>query len=808
MNTIIQDLRFALRAMLKNPGFTLLAVLTLALGIGANTTIFSAIDTLVLHPFAFANQERLLMLWEQNLEVDIDHGEVAPGNFNDWREQNQTLEQVVAIDQSYFDLTDGSEPERFLGYDVSPEFFETLGVQAAHGRVFTTQDVQPDNHQFVVLKHSLWQRRFGSDPNIINQTLTLNGKSYVVLGVMPPDFNFPFNRGEMWVPLVFDAKLKAERKHHYLQVLAMLKPGVTLEQASADLNSIALRSQQQYPQSNSGRTVLTAFMSDDMVRHSKTYSPVLLGAVGFVLLIACANVANLLLVRGASRQKEIAIRLAMGATRFRLIRQLLTESLLLALVGGACGLLLSIWGVEALARGIPQEFSEFIPGWHKLGLNQMAFVFTLLISVVTGLLFGLVPALQTTKTNFNEALKEGGKGAPGKGAHHRTRSWLVISEVALSLVLLIGAGLMIRSFVELLRANLGVKPENVLTMRISLTTEKYAKDEARIHFYQQLLSRIKSLPTVANAGVISDLPMGGSSASRSLQSISQTVFQAGKEPNIDLRVVTPSYFAAMGTALLKGRNFTEQDDQKSTGVVIVNEAFVQRFFADQNPLGQHFKMIGDQSAPLEIIGVAANVMNDDMDDKAQWSMYLPYSQASYRAMDLVVRTNSEPTLLTAAIRSEVNALDKDLPVFNVKTMSNVIGERLSPKRLTAFLLGFFALIALLLASVGIYAVMSYMVSQRTHEIGIRLALGAPSGNIFKLVVGQGLLLTGIGLGLGFAGAIALTRAMSGILYGVSATDPLTFIGISLLLALVAFLACFLPARRATKVDPMVALRCE
>jgi putative ABC transport system permease protein len=808
METLFQDLRFALRAMLKNPGFTLVAVLTIALGIGANTTIFSALDTLVLHPFAFANQERLVMLYEQNLEAGIRRGSVAPANFTDWKEQSQTLERTVAMDQNYFDLTNDMEPERLSGYDVSPDFFEILGVQAAYGRTFTSEEVKPDNQQFVVLKHSLWQRRFAGDPNIINQNITLNKKNYTVLGVMPEDFKFPFNSGEMWVPQVFDPKTRAERNNHYLQVLALLKPNTTIEQARTDLNSVALQAQQRYPDTNSGRGVLVVSMSEDAVRGSRMYTPVLMASVGFVLLIACANVANLLLVRGASRQKEIAIRLAMGASRFRLIRQLLTESLLLAFMGGTLGLLLSIWGIEALAKGIPEGFSKYIPGWENLGLNQTTFVFTLIISVVTGLLFGLVPAWQTTKTNFNEALKEGGKGSSGKGSHNRARSLLVVSEVALSMVLLIGAGLMIRSFVELMRSDLGVQAENVLTMRISLTAEKYAKTEERINFYNQLLSRIKNLPDVASAGAVTNIPMSGSNSGRSLQRISQTDIDQGKQPSIDFRAVTPDYFEAIGTTILKGRNFTDQDNSNSKRVAIVNQAFAQRFLSNEEPIGQHFNLKGDKGEALEIVGIAANVMNDDMDDKAESSIYLPFAQDSYRTMDLVIHANSNPTTLTAAIRNEVSGLDKDLPVFNVKMMDQVISDRQSPKRLATFLLGFFAFIALLLASIGIYAVMSYMVSQRTHEIGIRLALGAQPYNIFKLVVGQGLMLTASGLLIGLAGAFAMTRAMSGILYSVTATDPLTFIGISLLLALVAFFACFLPARRATRVDPMIALRYE
>jgi putative ABC transport system permease protein len=536
------------------------------------------------------------------------------------------------------------------------------------------------------------------------------------------------------------------------------------------------------------------------------YAPVMLAAVGFVLLIACANVANLLLVRGTSRQKEIAIRLAMGASRWRLVRQLLTESVLLSVAGGALGLLVSVWGVKSLARAIPDDFSKFIPGWHNLVINRTAFLFTLIVSVITGLLFGTVPALQSTKTNFNEALKEGGKGSSGKASHNRARNVLVVAEVALSLVLLIGAGLMIRSFVEMLRSDFGVNPANVLTMQVSLPNEKYAKPETRIGFLDQLLSRIEALPGVTQAGAVGNLPMGGSNNSHGIERIGQTVFQQGRQPNIDYTPVTPGYLAAIGTRLIKGRNLTEQDRDDAPRVALVNEAFVKEFLPGQDPLSQTFKEPGGPA--ITIVGVTGNVMNGDFDDKREAQIYTPYNQDSWRGMYVVIRTGSNPSQLTAAVRGEVGALDKTLPVFNVKPMEQVVGERMSPKRLATFMFAVFALIALALAGVGIYAVMSYAVSQRTHEIGIRMALGAQARDIFKLVITQGLALTLVGIVIGLAGAYAMTRAMSQILYGITATDPFTFVGISLLLGCVAMLACYVPTRRAIRVDPMIALRYE
>ncbi len=806
METLFQDLRYAIRMLRRSPGFTLVAVITLALGIGANTTIFSAMNAVVFQPFSFQNQDRLVMLWERQFEMGYSRGSVAPGNFNDWREQGQTLDQIIAITQSYFDITEGDQPERYAGYKVSATFFDAFGVKPMMGRTFTPEEDQPGHDQVVVLKHSLWQNRFGADPDIVGKTISINSTSFTCIGVMGPDFNFPFNGGEMWSPLIFEAKDLTNRKNHYLQVLGLLKPGVTIEQANEDINQIAHRAALAYPDSNSGKSVNIVSMTKDAVRGASMYSPVMLSAVGFVLLIACANVANLLLVRAATRQKEIAIRLAMGAGRWRLIRQLLTESLLLSLVGGAVGLLLSVWGVDVIAKGIPDDFSKFIPGWQHVGIDKTAFVFTFIVSVLTGLIFGFAPAVQATKMNFNEALKEGGKGSAGKGSPNRARSILVVAEIALSLVLLIGAGLMIRSFVQLMRSDLGINPTGVLTMQISLSNEKYSPFEQRFNFYQQLLERVSALPGVLKAGATSNLPLGGNNYSTFLISAGQTIFPLSKKPDVNYRSVSLDYFAAIGTPISKGRNFNEADRAGSPRVALVNEAFANRFFADQEPVGQQFKI--DDKNPLEIIGVVANVMNNDLDNITEPDMYLPFAQDSWRSMSLVIRTSADPNQIASAVRTEAGVLDKTLPVFNIKAMQQVIGERLSPKRLATVMIGFFGLLALVLASVGIYAVMSYAVTQRTHEIGIRMALGARPQDIFKLVVGQGIMLTTIGLLIGLAGAFAMTRAMSRILYGVTATDPITFIGISLLLTSIALLACYIPARRATKVDPMVALRYE
>lgn len=808
MGSLLRDLKLSARSFSKHPGFAAIAVLTLALGIAANTTIFSTLDALILHPFSFPNQQRLLVLWERNLAVGTMRGSVAPGNFTDWREQTQVCEQVVAIDQMWFDLADGADPERFPGYGVTQGFFDALGVKAASGRTFLPEESEPGREQVVVLKHSFWQQHLAGDPQIVGKTITLNRKTFTVVGVMPADFNYPYNAGEMWTPLVFDREEQHNRENHYLRVIGLLKPGVTIAQAQAELNGIAQRAQHQFPESNSGRDVSVVTLTDDAVRGARAGVPIIMGAVVFVLLIACANVANLLLVRAASRQRETAVRLALGASRARLIRQALTESALLGLLGGALGLLVSVWAIQALAHGIPEGFSKFIPGWSRLGINFTVLAFTFVVSLLAGSLAGLAPVWHSTRTNLNEALKAGGRGDSGKGGHTRLRSVLVVSEVALSLVLLIGAGLMVRSFVELLRADLGIKPENVLAMQISLPPDSYEDKSKRLDFYQQLLGRVETLPGVMKSGAVSIVPFSSSNNSNNFQIIGQPPFRKGEEPYVEVRVTTPGYFDAIGTALRRGRLFTAQDDAKAGRVILVNETFAKRFLPGQEPVGQRLRLGNDDKDTQEIIGVVADVKNDDLEEIVDPTSYLPYSQNANRTMNLIIHGTQDPAQLVSAVRSEVRALDPSLPVSNVKTVSQMIDERISPKRLMTYILAVFALCALLLASVGIYGVMSYAVTQRTQEIGIRMALGARAADVLKLVLRNGMSLTLIGVAIGLVGAFALTRLLASLLFQVTPTDRLTFAAVALSLIVVALLACFIPARRATKVDPLVALRDE
>jgi putative ABC transport system permease protein len=806
LEDLLQDLRFGARMLLKKPGFTLIAVITLAAGIAANTTIFSVADALVLRPFDFPNQERLVTVW-QRAQTGYDHSWVTAGDFNDWREQNHSFERLIAFDQLGFDLVGAGQPEQFGGYGVSAGFFDALDARPALGRAFAPGEHEPGHDQVVVLKHSLWERRFGADPNIVGKTLTLNSKTYTVIGVMPEDFRFPFNGGEIWSPLAFDDKAKLDRKDHRLQVFGLLKPGVSIAQANADLDAIALRAQRLYPETNAGQLTNVVWMNEHYSRDARPYVTPLAGAVAFVLIIACANLANMLFSRAFGRQKEIAVRLALGASRWRLVRQLLTESLMLAFAGGAIGLLSSFWGGHLLRAAMPENYLNLIPGLNHFGVNRNALLFTLTISIVTGMVFGLMPALQASKPNLNESLKEGSKRATSSGSGQRARGALVVAEIALSLVLLIGAGLMIRSFVAMMRDDMGFNPHGALSFALWLSDERYSEAQRR-GFYDQLIKRLESLPGVVAAGGTSTLPMTMSYLDASFEIVGRPPSEKGQRPYAALRVVTPGYFNAIGIPLRRGRGFTDRDNEQTPRVVIVNEVFVRRFFPNQEAIGQRIIRYGFADKPMEIVGVAGDVKDTDLDRVPVPAFYFPYAQEPFEGMGVVLRAAGEPLALSSTARDEVAKLDPTLPVHLIRTVERIIHEQTAPKRIMTALMGVFAGIALLLSAVGLYAVMAYAVSQRTHEIGVRMTLGAQSRDILRLITGQGLKLTISGLALGTAGAFALTRFMAPLLYGVTATDPLTFILISLALAGAALLACWIPARRATRVDPLVALRCE
>ena len=813
METLWQDLRYGVRMLGKSPAFTAIAVLTLALGIGANTAIFSVVNGVLLHPLPYEDPDRLVVVWNELPQEGLPQLWFSEPELIDYRQRQQSFEGMAAFSGGGGNLTGSGEPLRVTAANVSANFFPLLRVDAFLGRTFTPEEDTPRNDRVTVLGHGFWQRRFGGDPTIIGETVSLSDNPYTVVGVMPSGFAFPDGDVDLWTPLAIDTADPNGRGSHYLRVLARLKSGVTFEQASADMHNIAKQMEQDYPDyyrpDRAWNTYLVP-LHESEVGEVRPALLVLLGAVGFVLLIACANVANLLLARAAVREKEVAIRAALGAGRLRIVRQLLTESVLLALVGGAAGLLLAFWSLRVLVALGPEN----LPRLEEIGIDAGVLGFTMGVSLLTGIVFGLVPALHASRPDLHDALKEGGRSAAGAG-HHRLRGLLVVSEVALSLVLLIGAGLMIKSFYRLLQVDPGYRTENVLTFRLSLPSARYAEDHQVLGFYRRLQEKIAALPDVRAAGAVSHLPLGGAYSSGS-------VFVEELPPNSpnfpfgyfesDRRYATSGYFRAMRMNLLKGRLLEESDHAEAPLVAVVDESFARRAWpAEPDPIGKRVGVnLTPDGEPLwrTVVGVVRHVKNYGLDTEGRGQIYFPHAQFPIQTMFVTVRMGGDPVVAQAAVRNQVAALDPSLPLFNVATMEERLAESVAQDRFNMQLLGIFAAVALVLAAVGIYGVMSYSVSQRTHEIGIRMALGAQPADVLKLVVRQGMVLTLIGVAVGLAASFALTRFLSSLLFGVSATDPATFAGVALLLAAVALLACYIPARRATRVDPLVALRYE
>jgi putative ABC transport system permease protein len=792
----------------KSPGFTVVAIFTLALGIGANSAIFSVVNTVLLRPLAFKHPETLVRVKGELKKQGVDQEPLSYPDFVDLKAQSQALERVAAYSQTTGALTGGGEPERLRGANVSAELFPLLGVEPLVGRAFSPEEDRAGSNPVVVLSHALWQRRFGSDPRVVGQEIMLNGRSTTVLGVMPQDFNFPIqsSQRDYWMPLVPSVGERAEQRgSHYLNVIGRLKPGYTLAQAGGETVALSKRLEEQYAETNTGFSLSVVSAHEDVVKDVKPALLVLLGAVGFVLLIACANVANLLLARAAGRAKEIAIRTALGAGRLRIVRQLLTESVLLSLVGGTLGLLIAVWGVDLLVASSPAD----IPRVKEMGLDMRVLVFTLLISVVTGIIFGLVPALQSSKLDLNESLKEGGRGSTEGLRRNRVRSLLVVSEVALSLVLLISAGLLIKSFMRLRDVNPGFNPDNVLAVSLSLPPAKYADEPKQAAFYRDVLERIKTAPGVVSAAGVFTLPLSGSNRINTFEIVGRPAASPGEMPEGNDRVTTPDYFRVMGIPLLKGRVFTERDTADAPPVVVVNESLARRFFAGEDALGKRLIISEKYPQGNEIVGVVGDVRHKSLDVEGGAEFYRSYLQFPASSMSLVVRTAAaDPTSIASSIRSIVQQVDKDQPLSNIQTMDQLLADSVARRRFNMLLLGIFASVALLLAAIGIFGVMNYSVTQRTHEIGIRMALGAQAGDVLKMVVGQGMALAFIGVALGLIASFIITRVMSNLLFGVSATDPVTFAGVSLLLSVIALLACYIPARRATRVEPIIALRYE
>ena len=804
---LLHDLRYAARLQRKNPAFTIIAIIALALGIGANTAIFSVVNTVLLRPLPYKDPERLVMVWEDATKQGYPRDTPAAANFVDWRDQSQNFEGMAAIADESFNLTGSGDPERLEGRRVSATMFPLLGVEPQIGRVFTAAEDQPGAQRVVVLSYPLWQRRFGGDPGIIGQSLTLNGESYVVVGVMPARFQFPSSDDQAWVPIALTQQDAGNRNRHYLQVLGRLKPGVSLTQAQSEMSTIAARLQQQYPQSNAELGAVVQPLQEHLVGDIKPALLVLLGAVGLVLLIACANVANLLLARAAVRQKEIAVRVALGAKRSRLIRQFLTESVLLSTLGGLVGLAIAYGGLILLKAFIPENISQA----REISIDVKVLAFTFLVSVATGLIFGLAPAIQAARFNQIDTLKEGGRDAATGGSGQRLRGLLVTAEVAISLVLLIGAGLLINSFLRLRNVDPGFRTDNLLTMKIVLPEPKYEEMARRSAFYTELVNRVQSLAGVRSAAVTSNLPLYRQGNSISIGIEGQPAPPPGQERIVVTRIISPGYLDTMSIPVLRGRGLTEQDTETTPNVVVVSETMARRYWPGEDAVGKRIA-VGRIRKPedwVQVVGVAKDVRQFELNAEPKPQMYLTYRQMGFfDSRDLVVKTDVDPASMAATVRKAVWEIDKDQPVSNIQTMDQILAESIARQRFSMLVLAIFAAVALVLAGVGIYGVMSYSVAQRTHEIGIRMALGAQTGAVLKLAVGYGMKLVIAGIAIGLIAAFALTRVMSTLLFGVTATDPTTFALISLLLIAVAVLASYVPARRATRVNPIIALRYE
>src|SRR5262245_2827991 len=812
---MFQDLRFGLQMMMKNPGFTFVAVITLALGIGANTAIFSVINATLLRPLPYPQPEQLALIEERGR--NMTSMSVSYPNFLDYRERNQVFSRMAAFRWRGMDLSGGNEPERLIGLEVSSDFFETLGVSPIHGRTILSEEDREGAQPVVVIGHDLWARRFNSDPNLVGGGVTINGIGYTVIGIMPSGFLF-LGEAQLWTPLGLKARSMMDRgDHQELTALARLKPGIQLDQARADLGAIARRLESQYKASNEGVGVIINSLTENVVGYISPTLRTLFGAGGFGLLIACGNAANPRLARAGARRKEMGIRAALGAARSRLIRQLLTESALMAAIGGALGIALAYWTVGLLKT--TALFNDNLPRAEEINVDGRALVFTLLLSLLTGIIFGFAPALQASKADVHEALKESRSGAAGGFGRNHVRSLLVVAEIALALVVLIGGGLTLRSFIHLMRIDPGFKPDDAMVMDMALPPAIYPAGESQTSFYQRLLERIGKLPGVQAAGLASPLPFSGrSSQSRAIQD--GVRLARGNTVLSDFYTVSPDYFQAMGIRLIKGRSFTERDTESASLTIVVDELTAQRFWPNQDPIGKRmtFELTNRENEPpsprwREVVGVVGHVKHYGLTAESRQQIYVSYLQMPFYnqgmlpQMSLIVRAPDATSLISAA-RSAVLALDRNLPVYNVRTMDQVLSNSVARTRLSMWLMGAFAMTGLLLAASGIFGLVSYTVTQRRHEIGVRRALGAQSRDVLRLIVGRGLRLALVGVALGLVASFGLTRLMSSLLVGIDATDPLTFGAVALLLLLVSLVAAFIPARRATKVDPLVALRSE
>jgi putative ABC transport system permease protein len=803
MNTLLQDLRFAVRTFGKQPAFTLVAIVTLALGIGANSAIFSIINGVLLKSLPFKEPENVIKLWEYI--PGGFQGTVSVPNLKDWREQNSVFSQIAAYQFQNFGLQSKDAPERVRAAIVSPEFFDVLGVPPQLGRTIAEGEDQEGKHRVAVLSHELWQSKFAADADIIGKPMLLGGENFTVIGVMPASLRYPSQTTELWVPLVISPQQAASRDSHSFFALARLKPGVTFQQAQEEMSGIARRIEEQYPDQQTNRGILLIQAQEEMVRRIRPALVVLLVAVGFVLLICCTNVANLLLARAAARRKEIAIRLALGAGRLRLLRQLLTESALLSLLGAGLGLFIAYWGVKLLVK----LATGILPRANEVTLDGRVVLFTFGLALVTAMVFGLAPALQATRADMQNDLKSSST-ATGNQQRNWLRGLLVVGEVAAALVLLIGASLLMKSFARLQQTESGLQSENVLTAGIALPDSKYKTAEEISRFHQQMLEKVSALPGVQSAGIISKLPLQEWGYNGTIQIEGQAPRPLNNNSFVEFRAVSPDYFNVLGIPLRAGRLLNNNDQAGTSSSILINEALVRQFFADQDAVGKFISRGGTDK--YQIVGIVGDVKQSGLTQATRPEIYWPYTQSPDTGLSgsvsLVVRTVGAPTALTSAIRNAVLAVDPAQPIYNVQTMEEVIAASVSDRRLNTLLLGLFAGIALTLALIGVYSVMSYMVVQHTREIGIRMALGARARDVLQLVIAQGAVLAILGIGIGIGLSLMLTRLLGSLLYNISPNDPLTFVLTPMLLLSVAFLACWIPARRATKVDPMIALRQE
>jgi putative ABC transport system permease protein len=796
LTELLYDTRYAVRQFAKSPAFTVIAILTLALGIGANTAIFSVVNGVLLQPLPYPEPDRLVLVHE----VVPQYGEfaVAPASFLDWRRENTSFERMAAFTATSGTLVEGDTPERLMGAAVSWDLFDLLRVRPALGRSFVQEEDAPQKNRVVVLSHGMWQRRYGGDGRILERAVRLSGVPYAVVGVMPPGFAFPGREVEYWVPIALDTA-KPTRGGHFLDVVARLKEGTTREQADVEMKTIAERLALQYPDTSRDESAIVLDLHEQAVGRIRPALLTLLAAVGVVVLIACGNVANLLLVRASIREKEIAIRTALGAGRGRLTRQMLAESLVLALAGGALGLFLAYVGVgplKSLAVGS-------IPRLDDIVIDGRVLAFTMLLCLATGAVFGIVPAWHASRTNVSEVMKEGGRGSSGAGGRW-VRNGLVIVEVALSLVLLVGAALLLRSFDRLTRVDPGFSPERVLTFRVSLPPASYKEDTQRSGFFDRLLERLRATPQVQSAGLVQSLPIRGDYV------LSFTVrgrpVEPGREHSANYRAVSPGFFESMGVPIERGRAFTDRDAPGAAMVALVDEAFARRYFAGVDPIGQAIDIGNGTDGFLEIVGVVGDVRYGGLDTEATPTMYVPFRQDVFSTMWVVLRTAGEPSALAGTARSVMKELDPQVPAYQISPLADLVESSLDQRRFSMLLLSLFAVIALFLAAVGLYGVISYTVNQRTHEIGLRRAVGAEPGHLLRLVVGQGMRFVAIGLVVGLAAALALARFISTMLYEVTPFDPPSYASTVAVLLGIAVLACYIPARRAMRVDPMVALR--